>query len=140
MIPKLKTSDGRVIPLAALIRIEPENLIPEYELQAPWTAVLQYEYGILELLIEKKEREIKETESELFISVRDRLRLGTRAPNEATIKATVASDQQMKDLYQELFALKEKMIPLNAARVAFNVRKDMLVSLGAEVRLDKKSQ
>jgi hypothetical protein len=140
LIPKLTTESGRKIPLNALLRIDPENLIQEYELQSPWTAVLQYEYGLVELNIEKKEREIKEVEAEVFLKTRERLRLGGKAPNEATIKANVVIDERIKDLYKQLFFLKEQANALSAARNAFLTRKDMLISLGAEVRLDKKSQ
>ncbi len=140
LIPKLKTRNGDKIPLNALLTIDPENLVREYELQSPWMAVLQYEYGLVELSIERKEREIKEAESEVFLKTRDRLRLGNKIPNEATIKANVVVDERIKNLYQELFSLKEQANALSSARNAFLTRKDMLISLGAEVRLDKKSQ
>lgn len=140
LIPKLTTASGNKIPLNALLRIDPENLVQEYELQSPWMAVLQYEYGLVELRIEKKEREIKEAEAEVFLRTRERLRLGGKAPNEATIKANVVVDERIKELYEQLFSLKEQANVLGAARNAFLTRKDMLISLGAEVRLDKKSQ
>ena len=140
LIPRLKTSNGDKIPLSALLRIDPEDLIREYELQAPWMAVIQYEYGLIELRIERKEREIKEVEAAVFLRTRDRLRLGNKIPNEATIKANVVVDDAIKALYVELFQLKEQVVALTAARTAFLARKDMLISLGAEVRLDKKSQ
>jgi hypothetical protein len=140
LIPKLKTSGGDRIPLSALLRIDPENLIHEYELQSPWMAVLQHEYGLVELQIERKEREIKEAEAEAFLRVREQLRLGGRVPNEATIKANVTVDERVKSLYQDLFSLREQEVVISAARLAFNARKEMLISLGAEVRLDKKSQ
>lgn len=140
LVPKLKTSNGDKIPLNALLKIDPDDLVREYELQAPWMAVIQYEYGLVELRIEKKEREIKEMESAVFLRTRDRLRLGNKIPNEATIKANVVVDDTIKTLYAELFQLKEQAVALTAARTAFLARKDMLISLGAEVRLDKKSQ
>jgi hypothetical protein len=140
LIPKLATASGVKIPLNALLRIDPENLIQEYELQAPWMAVLQYEYGLVELDIERKEREIKEAEATVFLKTRERLRLGGKAPNEATIKANVIIDDHIKDLYSQLFSLKEQANVLSAARSSFLTRKDMLISLGAEVRLDKKGQ
>jgi hypothetical protein len=140
LIPKLTTSSGEKIPLGALLKIEPENLVQEYELQAPWMAVLQYEYGLIELKIERKEREIKEIEAEVFLSTRERLRLGGKAPNEATIKANMVTDDRVRALHRDLFFLKEQEVVLTAARMAFNARKEMLISLGAEVRLDKKSQ
>ena len=140
MLPKVTTEDGKEIPLKALLTIDPDDLVSEYELQSPWMAVLQYEFGKIELRIERKEREIKEVEAEVFISVRDRLRLGGKAPNEATIKANVVVDEQIKKLYAELFALKEKAVALSAARLAFLARKEMLISLGAEVRMDRKGQ
>lgn len=139
MIPKIVTSDGTKIPLSKLLRIDPDGLVQEYELQAPWVAVIQFEYGKVELAVERKERQIKEVEAATLTRTRDRMRLGTKVPNEATLKAAVVSNEEVKELYQELFSLKDTLNALNAARLAFSVRKDMLVSLGAEVRLDRKS-
>jgi hypothetical protein len=138
LIPKLTTANGEKIPLGALLKIDPENLIQEYELQAPWMAVLQYEHGLIELKIDRKEREIKEAEAESFLKIRERLRLGGKVPNEATIKANMVVDERIKALYRDLFSLRDQEVALTAARVAFNARKEMLISLGAEVRLDKK--
>lgn len=139
MLPKVVTKAGIPVPLRKIVVIDPESLIDAYESQTPWVAVLQYEYGIAELDLDRIERKIKEKEADAYLNTRRRLSIGSKAPNEATIKASVTSSQEICELYEEMFAIKERLAGLKAARDAMSTRQHMLISMGAEVRLDKRS-
>ena len=130
--------DGTVVPLRSLIRINPDNLVPDYELQAPWMAVIALEYTTIELEIEIKERSIKEMEAAASLRARKNS-AGTKL-TEATVRAKAVNDPEVREAYEELWELKREILPISAARTAFYARKEMLISLGAEVRLDRKGQ
>lgn len=138
MMPVVSTFNGERIPFSNLIRIDPDNLIPEYELQAPWAAAIGYSASMKEIEIERVERDIKTTEARSFIAAKKKLD-DTKPVPDTLAKARSQVTAELEELYEKLFKLKEEAAALVSARISWATRKEMLISLGAETRIDKKS-
>lgn len=136
-LPVLKTRTGRVVPIKELLRLDQQNLADDYELQAPWSAVIQDICGSFKVQLERQERAVKRTEARKFLSYRDS-GAGGKAPSVDVVKALVASDPEVEEEFQKLFELQEQYEAAMAVNMAMQARKDMLVNLGADVRLSRR--
>ena len=140
---QLKKADGSISALNPedLLKIDPENLLNEYEVQAGWESVVTYHHALARTRIAIAERNIKELEAELFLDFRSRLKgESSRLPSVDVLKAMVTDSKSVREAYQKLSELMLWESQLSALRLGFQCKRDMLINMGAELRIDKKSQ
>jgi len=135
LLPELKIGDY-TLPVASLLKLDPEALDEAYQAQASWFATLSYQESQLESKIRRKERHIKELEASHYGQIAER---GGKKPAEAAIKALISISTPVRHAYKELFDLEEERDAWAAVRQGLAQKKDMMVNLGASKRLDQKS-
>lgn len=136
--PTVLTKSGRKVPVRDLLALDQSRLELEYEIQSPWSAVIQDICTSLQIKVDRLERRIDSLEAKKFLHYRASLQVGPRPPSNEVVKANVAVDADVEALYEEFFAAREDYEAAAAVRLAFTTRKDMLINLGAEVRLSRK--
>lgn len=136
--PEVFTIGGDLIPVQDLLVLDPENLSVDYEIHAPWASVINDLCSHAKIKIEKLERKIEVQEAKAFLRLRDSLAFQGKRPSVDVIKAHVKVDEEVNDLYSKLFKLKQEYEQILALRLAMSDRKEMLISLGAEIRLGRK--
>lgn len=135
LLPNLKVGDFDV-PVAALLRVDPESLDEGYAAQAAWFATLSYQESLIESKINKQARHIKELEASHYKEISER---SQKKPAEAAIKALITISVPVRTAYAKLLALEEERDAWSAVRQGLAQKKDMLVNLGAGRRLDQKA-
>lgn len=136
--PVIMTKSGQKIPIRQLLMLDQDNLDLEYEIQSPWSMVIQDLCSSLSLKVERLERRIDSMEAKKFLHYRSALATGARPPSVEVVKSHVTIDPEVEALYEELFTVKKEYESVAALKLAFACRKDMLISLGAEIRLGRK--
>jgi len=88
---------------------------------------------------ERAKRKIKVAESRRFVSLRDMLesKMG-KAPSNEVVSHNVNIDPDICTLYDEYYDLQETADALDSARFALYARREILIQMGAETRLDRK--
>lgn len=139
--PEAVTTSGSRIPIDQLLRVDPSNIRPHLETHAAWQAVISHAASVARLKVEISERHIKELESEKFIHYYTILsdKMG-KPPSVDVVKHNVANDSEVRHAYKELFARKYKSSQLEDIRFSMHTRKEMLINLSAESRLDRRSE
>lgn len=135
ILPVLKVGDF-TLPVAALLKLDADNLDDAYQAQAAWFATLSYQESLLEGKIRRKERHIKELEASHYKEISEK---AAKKPAEAAIKALISISVPVRRAHQELLDLEEERDAWSAVRAAMAQKKDMMVNLGASKRLDQKA-
>lgn len=133
----LLTRTGDRIEFDDLVKIDADNLVSSFERQAAWAGFFNYQSFLANARVDRKTRQLKELEGELYLHYRNSG--STKKLTVDEIKASVFSDVKMRQLYDELYALKREQAAWDAAKWAWSDRKDMLVQLGADKRADQKN-
>lgn len=138
-LPRVQTADGTDIPLNKLLNIDPDAVRADFQHVPGWQAAVAYAASLAKLRVDIKRRKIKEMESAKYIQMReilsDKLE---KPPSEALIMHNVNVDPEIRNLYRELFDLERSSGALEAAKYAMYTRRDILIQMGAETRLDRK--
>lgn len=128
--------DGERLKVPTLLSIDPDDLDGEYQMLSSWSATISYQAMLCSVRVEKQERKIKELESEAYLKL---LSSAAKKPSEGSLKANVALSAVVKAAYTELYKLMEDQCAWEALKQGMAAKKDMIVNLGASLRLDKKS-
>ena len=145
---KTKSSEN-TIDLAKDLQIDPANIneaFCEQPAKFAWWATVAAQ---ARALVEKKKAEIDQTEEymkktlmgELDAEVRTTLDMNGEKVTESKVLNGIYAHERYQetqkkvfDLREELLDLQQKSTVLDIARDAMNQRKDMLISLGAQIR------
>jgi hypothetical protein len=138
-LPVVCGVDGSEIPLYTLLHINPEAVRNDFQHAATWQATVAYAAAVKRLALARLKRRIKKAESVRFLQLRDLMtaKLG-KAPSNELVDHNVRVDPKISDLWDEYEALEEESEALESARFALYARREMLISMGAETRLDRK--
>lgn len=135
-LPHLTTEAGNGIPVYDILDINTDH--PEYYLrdQTDWQALVSYQHGLAKLRVEHAERNLEETKAEVFIGICNSNK-GTKMTVDY-IKSLVTIDDRVKKAKNKIEVAKERESALESMRWAMQTRKEMLIQLGADVRLERK--
>lgn len=140
LLPVLMSENNERIPLSDLLRIDPASMVMELRVQSSWQAVISYRCMMQEVVVQRAERDLDRTEATLFIEFRGTLAAkGAKVPSAELVKSYVATDPRLIRAQDALFAAKEKLAAWKSAMQAMHARRECLINMGAEVRIDKKS-
>lgn len=139
LLPVLRNDEGHKVPLSALLKIDPSDMISELRVQAAWQAVISYQTTRQEVKVSRLKREVDKIEAGLFIEYRAGVAAKTtRAPGVELIKSYVAVDPRLTSAQDKLFAAEEELGAWKAAISAMHARRECLINMGADLRIDKK--
>lgn len=137
--PKLQTSNGGEIQFSELVQIDPDNVAKEFEMHTAWQATLGFAHAAASQVADAYERKLDIKKADLSFYLRKHME------KEAGIKPTVDAvasaikmDEEVNAMEEELSTLRLREKNLEVAVKAFMTRKEMLISLGAELRADRK--
>lgn len=135
-LPYLVTESGSEIPVYELLDINVDH--PEFYLrnQVDWQALVSYQHGLAKLQVELLESRLEEIRSEVFVQVMSAVK-GTKATVEY-IKSLVTVDERVKKAKRKIELAKQRESALDSMRWAMQTRKEMLIQLGADTRLERK--
>jgi len=140
LLPILTAGNGSKIPVRDLLRIDPNNLVHEFQIHPNWQASIAWHTSLQEVAVSRLERDIDRMEAHLYIRERTRLTAsGGRAPGVELVKAYVTVDPALVELQDRLFREREKLGAWKAAANAVYARRECLINMGAETRLDRKT-
>ena len=138
-LPSIRGVDGSPIPLHTLLHIDPESVRNDFEHAASWQATVAYAAAVKKLAVERKRRDIKKAESRRFLALRDQLeRKMGKPPSIDVVNHNVNIDPVVSEMWDEYFDLAAESDALESARFALYARREMLISMGAETRLDRR--
>lgn len=137
-LPELLTESGVKIPLQDLLEIEPDKVGLYLSNQAGWQAVIAYSHGKAKLATERLKKRVEEVEAETFISIW-RAHKGVKGVTMDVIKNLVVIDPNYEAARLRYLKAKETELAFETARNAMQVRCEMIIQLGADVRLEKKA-
>jgi len=135
-LPYIVTESGSEIPVYDLLDINTDH--PEFYLrdQTDWQALISSQHGIAKLRVEHLENKLEETKAEVFVEV-SKASKGLKVTVDY-IKSLVIIDDRVKKIKAKIELAREKESALESMRWAMQTRKDMLIQLGADVRLERK--
>lgn len=134
--PLLETESGHKIPVYDLLEIQPDKISSYLCEQAEWQAVILFSHGKWKLGVEQLKRRVEEIEAAVYIELHTKM-----AGQKATVdllKSFVIIDDRVKVARNKLREAQKVENAFESMRHAMQTRKDMLIQLGADVRLDKK--
>lgn len=138
LLPVLTAEDGSKVPLNSLLQLDPQNLLTEYGIHAPWHATVSWGYYRQQVETERAKRELSRTEAQLYLDHRTRLGAGAaRAPSAELVKSWVEVDPRLEEAQERYFAAMERLGAWRAASEAMQSRRECLISMGAEVRRER---
>ncbi len=137
--PTLTLGNGIKVPVKELLEIDGENLIPCYTNQSAWMGVIGFELASVTAMIDKLERDIKRMESRYTLEYRDILTNGKKAQPEWFVKAKIAASPDVQEKQDELAKFESHRAKVQAFRNALLGRGDMLVNMGADLRLSNRA-
>jgi hypothetical protein len=136
----IQADEDVTLNLAKLTRIDAGNLVHEYETHPGWSALIASYHADAKIRVMRKENELDNREAEKFFYLKDNYeKLFGGKPTVESLKMAVQADPSLQALREEIVELKAQEIRLNAARESFLSRKDMLISLGAHERAERKT-
>lgn len=140
LMPVLVTESGDKVPICDLLLIDPTTLIQDLQIQPSWQAAVSYQCTLQEVRVSRLEREVDKTEAQLSIDHRNKIKAATgKAPGVETVKSYVLSDPILTNVQNKLFEAREKLGAWKAAISALHARRECMINMGAEVRIDKKA-
>ncbi len=140
LLPILTASNGSRIPVRDLLRIDPNNLVHEFQIHPNWQATIAWQTSLQEVKVARLDRDVERLEASLYIRERSRMTAeGKKTPGVELIKSYVTVDPALRDLQDRLFDEKEKLGAWKAAANAVYARRECLINMGAETRLDRKT-
>jgi hypothetical protein len=136
----IKVDDEVTLNLAKLMRIDSGNLTREYETHAGWQAYVAALHADAQIRTMRKENELEHKESERFLYLKENFeKIYGYKPTMELLKMAVNTDPGLQEIRDEIVDLKAVEAQFFAARQSFLGRKDMLVSLGAHERSERKT-
>jgi hypothetical protein len=136
-LPQLRTADGHPIPFAQLLAIDVDNISAEYETHAAWLATIGYASAEAAAYVTKLERKLARLGAQLLFSKTAEAHAAGLKRTVDAIKAMILIDEEYVALEDELTEAERKAGILKSGLTAFAARRDMLVNLGAEERLNR---
>jgi hypothetical protein len=138
-LPDVQTESGHEIPIMDLLHVDPDNLPNGMAEQADWQALIGYQHALAVLRREKLDRKLKELEATVSVRVFEEIEEEDgKRPTIAMIDNRVMTNSAVIGLKDKIEVAKLREKSLEVLRSAFQTRKDMLIQLGAEIRLDRK--
>ncbi len=140
LLPVLMSESGHGIPLRDLLKIDPQNMIMDFQIHPNWQATIAWQTSRQEIRTQRAKRDLGRAEALVFQDHRSRL-MGTttRAPGVDLVNSYVVLDPRVIEAQDRLFAEEEKLGAWKAATGAMYARRECLINMGAEVRLERKS-
>lgn len=140
LLPVLKSESGHGIPLRDLLKIDPQNLIMDFQIHPNWQATIAWQTTRQEVRTQRAKRDLGRAEALVFQEHRARLMgASARSPGVDLVNSYVVLDPRVIAAQDQLFAEEEKLGAWKAATGAMYARRECLINMGAEVRLERKS-
>lgn len=135
-LPLLETESGHKIPVYDILEIQPDKISSYLCEQAEWQGTIQFAHGKWKLVVEQLKRRVDEVEATVYVELHTKF-AGQKATVEL-LKNLVILDDRVKVAKNKLRDAQQSENAFESMRHAMQTRKDMLIQLGADVRLDKK--
>jgi hypothetical protein len=135
-LPLIVTENGNDIPVYALLDINTDH--PEFYLrdQCDWQALVSYQHGLAKLRVEHLEDRLEAIKAEVYQQI-TQAHQGSKATVDY-IKSLVTTDTRVLGAKSKIQVAKEREMALESMRWAMQTRKEMLIQLGADTRLERK--
>jgi len=138
-IPKVLSTAGHEIKVVELLRIDPGNLYDAFVTHATFQGFIGFQHAEARLYTARAERLLKQIRAEKWIYFKEHLEsVFSIKATESAIDAAIERDPEVKAAYAEIMNLEYRERQLDALRQAFLARKDMLITLGADERAERR--
>ncbi len=140
LLPVLKSESGHGIPLRDLLKLDPQDMIAAFQIHPNWQATIAWQTTRQEVRTQRAKRDLGRAEALVFQEHRSRLMgASARSPGVDLVNSYVVLDPRVIAAQDQLFAEEEKLGAWKAATGAMYARRECLINMGAEVRLERKS-
>lgn len=134
----LESSDGYKVNVNKLLRVDENNIQEAYTTQAAWSHFFLREASEAKLLVERQRRHIAELKGKTYLEYKHEAADSNLKPPVSQLEAAVESDTRVADAHKKLHRLQKNALQWEAVQYAWRDRLQMLIQLGAELRLEKK--
>ncbi len=135
----IELDEDITLNMAKLLRIDAGNLVDEYEKHAGWQGLIASYHAEAKIRVMRSEDEYDAKEAEAYFHLVENFETIYGAkPTVDRLKMALVSNPDLQALRNGIIELKAQELRLESARNSFMARKDMLISLGAHERSERK--
>ena len=138
-MPSITTAGGSVLVVSELLRVDAGNLDNEMLKHASYQGFIGFQHAEAELMVSRASRKMRQLRATKFFYYKEHMEsiYGVR-PTADTVEAAVEKDVDVIKGYAELADLEHRERQLYVLREAFLARKDALVHLSANERIERR--